>query len=204
MTLEPGHVHDTGRIDAFSDGVFALAITLLVIEIAVPEVHDGGSLAEGLRELWPSYLGYVVSFITIGVMWINHNHVFHDIARTDYTLKILNLLLLMSIAFVPFVTAVLADYMRDEDYQEAAVLAYGATLTVNAIFFNALWLYAARIGDLLEPVVTERRIRSRTQRYLLGPLMYGVTLPLALIEPWLSIGIYTALAAFYLIPLPEE
>ena len=105
---------------------------------------------------------------------------------------------------MPGVTAVLADYMRDDHYQEAAVLAYGTTYTVIAVFFNALWLYAARFGNLLEPVVTERRIRSRTQRYLFGILAYGVTIPLAFIEPWISIGIYTALAAFYLIPLPED
>ena len=204
MTLEPGHVHDTGRIDAFSDGVFAIAITLLVIEIAVPEVHNGESLADGLRDSWPSYLGYIVSFITIGVMWINHNHVFHDIARADYTLKILNLLLLMSIAFVPFTTAVLAEYMREDEQQTAAVLAYGATFTVNAILFNALWLYVSRTPGMLEDVVSETRIRSRTRRYLAGPLLYGITMPLAFIEPWISIGIYSALVVFYLIPPPED
>jgi TMEM175 potassium channel family protein len=72
------------------------------------------------------------------------------------------------------------------------------------VFFNALWLYAARIGELLEGVVSEQRIRVRTQRYLLGPLVYGITIPLAFVEPWISIAMYTALAAFYLIPLPEE
>jgi uncharacterized membrane protein len=204
VTLEQDHIHDTGRIEAFSDGVFAIAITLLVIEIAVPEIHNGESLAEGLRDNWPSYLGYVVSFITIGVMWINHNHVFHDIARTDYTLKILNLLLLMSISFVPFTTAVLAEYMREDEQQTAAVLAYGATFTVNAILFNALWLYVSRTPGMLEKVVSETRVRSRTRRYLAGPLLYGITIPLAFIEPWISIGIYMALVVFYLIPPPED
>jgi TMEM175 potassium channel family protein len=204
VTLEPEHVHDTGRIEAFSDGVFAIAITLLVIEIGVPEVHEGGSLADDLRDQWPSYLGYVISFITIGVMWINHNHLFHDIARTDYTLKILNLLLLMGIAFVPFPTAVLAEYMQEDGDQLAtAVVAFGGTFTVLALLFNALWLYASRTPGMLESVVSEQRIRTRTLRYLPGIFLYGITIPLAFVEPWISIGIYAGLSVLYLIPVPE-
>jgi TMEM175 potassium channel family protein len=203
VPLEPEHIHDTGRIEAFSDGVFAIAMTLLVIEIGVPEVRDGGSLAEELRDQWPSYLGYVISFVTIGVMWINHIHVFHDIARTDYPLKVINLMLLMGIAFVPFPTAVLAEYMQDDDELATAVVAFGATYTVLAVLFNALWLYASRTPGMLESVVGERRIQSRTRRYLPGIFLYAITIPLAFVEPWISVAIFAGLAAFYLIPVPE-
>jgi uncharacterized membrane protein len=203
VTLEQDHIHDTGRIEAFSDGVFAIAITLLIIEVAVPEVHEGGSLAEELRDQWPSYLGYVISFVTIGVLWINHNHLFHDIARTDHTLKVLNLLLLLGVAFVPFPTAVLAEYMREDDQLATAVVAFGATFTALAVLYNALWLYVSRTPGMLESVVSEQRIRARTYRYLPGILLYGITIPLAFVEPWISIALFAALAVLYLIPTPE-
>ena len=200
-TLTSDHHSDTQRLEAFSDGVFAIAITLLIIEVGVPEVHAGESLAGALRELWPSYVGYVVSFLTIGVMWMNHHQMFRDIERTDHTLTVLNLLLLMGVAFVPFPTALVAQYLREDSEQRlAATLAFGGTFTVLAVIFNLLWLHASRWGKLLDEHVSASRIRSRTLRYLPGAALYGVTLPLAFITPWISLAISAALAAFYLLP----
>ena len=102
------HHSDTSRLEAFSDGVFAIAVTLLVLEIGVPHVGEGESLGEALRHLWPSYFGFAVSFLTIGVMWINHHAMFKDIDRQDHTLLVLNLVLMMTISFLPFPTAVVA------------------------------------------------------------------------------------------------
>jgi uncharacterized membrane protein len=197
------HHTDTLRLEAFSDGVFAIAITLLIIEIGIPHVDTNSSLTRALLHLWPSYIGYVVSFLTIGVMWINHHHMFKDIVRVDHTLVVLNLLLLLGIAFVPFPTAVVAEYIRDDRYRLEAALTYGATFVVISVFFNMLWLYASRGKRHIDEHVSDARVRSRTVRYLPGPLLYGVTLPLAFISPWISLAIYAGLAVFWLLPLNE-
>ncbi len=206
MTRDPAtraDERDTARLEAFSDGVLAIAITLLVLEIGVPHVGAKESLPEALRHLWPSYFGYAVSFLTIGVMWINHHAMFKDIDRQDHTLVVLNLLLLMCIAFLPFPTAVVATYMRDSDHRLAAALTWGVTLVVIAVAFDAMWLYASRGRRLIDEHVSDARLRSRTIRYLPGPLMYGITLPLAFISPWISLALYGAYAVFWLLPLPE-
>ena len=197
------HHDDTGRLEAFSDGVFAIAITLLIIEIGVPHVDAEGSLTRALLDLWPSYFGYAVSFLTIGVMWINHHHLFKDIARVDHTLLVLNLLLLMGIAFVPFPTAVVAEYLREGEHQTEAALTFGCTFVVIAVFFDAFWLYASHGMRLIDEHVSEARVRSRTRRYLPGPLFYAAALPLAFLNPWISLSIYAALAVFWLIPYGE-
>jgi uncharacterized membrane protein len=197
------HHTDTQRLEAFSDGVFAIAITLLIIEIAVPHVDADESLTRALLDLWPSYFGYVVSFLTIGVMWINHHHMFKDILRVDHTLLVLNLLLLMSIAFVPFPTAVVAEYVREGNHELEAVLMYGCTFVVISVFFNAFWLYAAKHPGLIDEHVSEARIDSRTRRYIGGPLFYAIALPFAFVSPWITLGIYGGLAVFWLLPLNE-
>jgi uncharacterized membrane protein len=195
---------DTARIEALSDGVFAIAITLLIIEIGVPNLEAGEGLGGALRTLWPSYVGYALSFMTIGVMWLNHHEIFKDLERSDHTLKVLNLLLLLCISFVPFPTAVLADFIRNDDQAMAATLAYGATFTVTAVVFNAMWLYAAVMNrSLIDAHISDARVRSRTRRYLFGPALYGAGLPLALVSPWLSMALWIALAVFFLLPLNQ-
>lgn len=204
MRHEPEEHANTLRLEAFSDGVFAIAITLLVLQIGVPRIEAGQSLAEALRHLWPSYFGYALSFATIGVMWANHHAMFKDIDRQDHTLVVLNLLLLMTISFLPFPTAVVAAYIRDADGRLVATLAYGATFTVIATAFDAMWLYASYERRLIDEHVSDGRLRSRTRRYLPGPLMYGITLPLAFISPWISMALYGAYALFWLLPYHEH
>ncbi len=203
MRHDPEEHANTGRLEAFSDGVFAIAITLLVLEIGVPHVRAGESLPDALRHLWPSYFGYAVSFLTIGVMWVNHHAMFKDIDRQDHTLLVLNLLLLMSISFLPFPTAVIAVNIRDEHGRLAATLAYGTTFTIIAMAFDAMWLYAVAGRRLIDEHVSDARLTSRTKRYLPGPLMYGITLPLAFISPWISLALYAAYAIFWLLPMPD-
>jgi uncharacterized membrane protein len=199
---EDAHHYDTQRLEAFSDGVFAIAITLLVLEIAVPHV-ESGSLALALWDEWPSFFGYTLSFVTIGIMWMNHHSLFKDIERTDHFLLVFNLLLLMSISFVPFSTAVLAEYLQDEDRRTVATLFYGSSFVLTAIFFDALWLYASRDRRLIDRHISDVRVRSRTRRFLPGPAVYAAALPLALITPWLTLGVYVALAVLYLLPLED-
>jgi uncharacterized membrane protein len=115
MTSESQTEPGTTRLEAFSDGVFAIAITLLVLEIRLPDEHrieELGGLAQALLGLWPSYAGYVISFVTIGIMWANHHNVIRMMARVDHGLMVWNLLLLMAISFTPFSTAVMAEHCR--------------------------------------------------------------------------------------------
>ena len=197
------HHFNTNRLEAFSDGVFAIAITLLIIEVGVPSVEEGHSLFDALWEQWPSYFGFALSFIAIGIMWMNHHTMFRDIERTDHTLVVLNVLLLMTISFLPFPTAVLAEYLREADHRLDATLLYGGTLVVNAVFFNALWLYASRGRRLIDHHVSDERVRQRTYRFLFGPTLYGLSLVLALISPWIALWIYVGLALLYLVPVRD-
>jgi uncharacterized membrane protein len=190
-------------MEAFSDGVFAIAITLLILEISLPHAQQGQSLAHLLRHEWPSYFGYVVSFIVIGVVWWNHHELFKDIEHVDHALMVLNLALLLCIAFVPFPTGLMAEYVRQGSNETVAVMAYGATFTLAAIVFNALWLYVAYPGRLLSADVSAERRRSRSVRYAIGPVAYGSTVPLALVSFWISLALFAALAVLYLLPSPE-
>ena len=125
---------DTARLETFSDGVIAIAITLLVLEITVPAITGDDSLGHELLKEWPSYLGYVVSFLTLGTMWINHHNRFRYIARVNQSLLSLNTLLLMTIAFLPFSTALLAEYITGTHSQQViAIAVYTGTLTANAV-----------------------------------------------------------------------
>jgi uncharacterized membrane protein len=203
MAHDPGYHQDTARLEAFSDGVFAIAITLLIIEIGVPHVEGGEGLAQALRKLWPSYFGYALSFITIGIMWANHHGMFKDIERVDHRMQVLNLLLLLCIAFIPFPTAVLVEYMRDDDNARAATLTYGVTLTFTALAFNAMWWDASRDRRLIDEHVSDERVRDRTRRYLPGTPLYALGIPLAFVNTWVAIGLWSALAFFYLLPIHD-
>lgn len=124
----------TGRLEAFSDGVFAIAATLLVLEFSVGTA-GGRDLGSALLHLWPAYLAYVTSFVTIGIIWINHHYCVETMARADRTLMFLNLLLLLTVAFLPFPTRLVAEYLR-KDGEQAAVYAYDATFVLMAIVYN--------------------------------------------------------------------
>jgi uncharacterized membrane protein len=193
---------ETGRIEAFSDGVFAIAITLLIIEVHIPAREHAETLGHELLGLWPSYLGYLTSFLTIGVMWINHHHVFTFINRADRTMLLLNTLLLLMIAFVPFPTAVLAQFVETDGARAAAVL-YGATLTLTAVVFFAWWRYASSSRRLIAPHVPQEEIDDITRAYTPGTLLYGGAMALAFVEPWVSAAGYLAIAVFYALPFGQ-
>jgi len=192
----------TTRLEAFSDGVFAIAITLLIIEIHVPAREHAETLGHELLRIWPSYLGYLTSFLTIGVMWINHHYVFELIARVDRTMLLLNTLLLMLIAFVPFPTAVLAQFIQTDGARAAALL-YGATLTLTAITYFGWWRYASAGRRLIGDEVPEDVIDDITRAYAPGTFLYGGAALIAFLEPWLSAAAYLAIAVFYALPLAQ-
>jgi uncharacterized membrane protein len=201
--------NDTGRIEAFSaDGVFAIAITLLVIEIGVPHLEDeptGTTLPEALVDLRPSYLGYVISFLQIGVIWANHHNRFRFIARSDHLLLFLNILFLMCVAFIPFPTALLAEYLQSSGTQRTTAGAvYVGTLAVTAVFFTLLWLYAAAGHRLVDRNLDPALLRVMTRRYAFGMVAYLLAFALAFVNVTASLILIVILALLFVLPEPSE
>lgn len=185
------------RLETFADGVFAIAATLLVIDVGLP----GGStdrLGDQLLQIWPQYVAYVISFVTIGIMWVNHHRLVRQIERIDDRFLFLNLGLLACIAFVPFPTRILAEYVRGDD-GEAAALLYGITLTVTAVFFNSVWLYASRGQRLLHPGADAKEVSGITRSYLPGTPMYATATLVAFVSPQASAALFGLIAAFYMV-----
>jgi uncharacterized membrane protein len=183
------------RLEAFSDGIFAFAATLLILNLAVIE---GNPLAGQLLGIWTSYVAYAISFVTIGIIWMNHHLVMHQIARVDRLFLVLNILFLMVIAFIPFPTRLLALYIDSPD-GEAAALAYGMTLTLTAVLFNALWRYAAWRRRLIRQDADHRVVSGISRSYVPGPIIYFVATVVAVVSPWLSAGLYALIALFYVL-----
>jgi uncharacterized membrane protein len=188
----------TGRLEMFSDGVFAIAITLLVLEIRPPE--DTHELAHELGELWPSYLAYVISFLLIGLVWANHHAMFEHIVRADRPLLFLNVLLLMDVAFLPFPTAVMANAFQDGAGERLAVVFYGVTLVVGSVFFNAIWQYARRQHRLLGAHTSVEEARQIGRRFLIGPILYSAGTALGAVSSSAGVALYAFLIVFYWLP----
>jgi uncharacterized membrane protein len=185
----------TSRLEAFSDGVFAIACTLLILNVTVA----GPPLGHELFRIWPSYVAYAVSFITIGIIWVNHHTVMSLVSHVNRLFLMLHVLFLMLIAFIPFPTRLLAEYITKPDGAQAAALAYGLTLTLTATLFNTLWRYAATGRRLLRTDADERLVQGIGRSYLPGPFMYlGATL-VAVVSPLASAALYVAIAVFYVV-----
>lgn len=196
--------NETARIEMFSDGVFAIAITLLVIEIGVPHLEnepEGTTLFGALIGQWPSYLGYVISFLVIGTVWANHHNRFTYIARSDHVLLFLNTIFLMCVAFIPFPTALLAEYIQSEE-RTTAVAVYTGVLTVTAVFFTLLWIYAANNRRLVDRNLDPALLRSMTRRYVAGMALYLVAFALAFVNVVLSLALIAGLALLFVLPEP--
>jgi uncharacterized membrane protein len=187
--VEPG----TARFETFSDGVFAIAATLLVLEFTV----SGGDLGNQLIHLWPSYLAYVTSFLTIGIIWMNHHHTVSLLARTDRTMQFLNILLLLIIAFLPFPTKLVAQYLRD-DGEKAAALVYSATFVLMAAMHLVWWGYARSGRRLIADETPDSALRAVDRAYLPGVPMYGTVFVVAFFSPLAAVFLTFAIAAFYL------
>jgi uncharacterized membrane protein len=203
-----GRDEDTVRIEAFSDAVFAIALTLLIIEIGVPHLDEeppGTTLPQALVGLWPSFLAYVISFLQIGVIWANHHNRFRFIERSDHGLLFLNILFLMCVAFIPFPTALLAEYLEGTaGERETAGVIYAGTLAVTAVFFTLLWLYAATNRRLIDRGLDPSLLRAMTRRYLLGTVAYVLVFLLAFVNVAASLALIVALALLFVLPEPGD
>jgi uncharacterized membrane protein len=193
---------DTFRLEAFADAVFAIAITLLIIEVRLPE-HDAlvhGGLGTALLHLWPSYLGYVISFVVIGIMWANHHNLMKLVNRVDHGFIMLTLMLLMCVAFLPFPTAVLAAHLTDPEGREIAAAFYCGSFTITAVFYFLMWWHAARDRRLIAPHVPDDAVRAITRAYAPGSLLYLAATLLAFVHVALSLSIVGGLAILYMLP----
>jgi len=187
----------TARLEAFSDGVLAIAITLLVLEIRVPNVPRGSTLAHELLHLWPKYAVFTVSFVTIGIMWINHHVLFQGVEGVDRGLLFLNLLLLLSISFVPFPTAVLGDYVRAGNSGRAAAVLYGANMLLVGIGFLALWWYLRAHPELRSTDLSDDAVRQAIRRTIIGPVLYATSIVVALVSAPVALALFAAVAGYF-------
>jgi uncharacterized membrane protein len=191
---------NTNRLEAFSDGVFAVAITLLVLNIKVPPLYlDEGHLVEALSGQLPTLFAFVTSFFTVGVMWLNHHRLFAHIKRTNTVLLMLNLLLLLIVVFIPVPTALLAEYIAQPDLH-LAVIIYGGTFFLMACCFNGLWRYASYHNRLLDKNVDQRSVKAIDRQYVFGPLLYAVAFGLAWLNGPASVILQLILALFFALP----
>ena len=188
---EPG----TGRLETFSDGVFAIAATLLVLEFSVTSTVN---LGDQLVHLWPSYLAYVTSFVTIGIIWMNHHHTVSLIGRIDRTMLFINNLLLLTVAFLPFPTGLVGKAIQQGQGEQAAALAYAGTLVVMAILHQFWWQYARRERRLIADGMPDSALRAVDRAYWPGVPMYGAVFVVAFFSPLAAVVITFAIAAFYL------
>ena len=186
----------TARLETFADGVFAIAATLLILNVEIPELGEH-SLAHELVRLWPAYVGYAVSFLTIGIIWVNHHTVLRQIRGVDRIFLFINVFFLLCIAFIPFPTRLLATYVRTGDGRAAAV-AYGVTLTATAIFFNLMWRYAISGGGrLLRADADRREVDGITRSYRPGVPMYAGATVVGIFQAEIAAALFAAIALFY-------
>jgi len=190
-------------VEAFSDGVFAVAITLLALDIHVPKLDalPPGGLGPALLALWPSLLAYVTSFATILIMWLNHDRLFEQIRRKDHLLLVLNGLLLLVITLFPFPTALLAEYLAHPGGNaRIAAAVYSAFSVAMALCFNLLWRHAAAGERLLADDHDRHKAKSITEQYRLGPALYLVAFGLAFVSAPASVSACLLLALFFALP----
>jgi uncharacterized membrane protein len=193
-------VSETNRTEAFSDGVLAIAVTLLVLDLRVPlrdTLH--GSLAAALANEWPAYAAYVTSFLVIGIIWVNHHAVFELMRGVDRIALFLNLLLLMSVVAIPFTTALLAEYLRAGGANaRTAALVYSAVMLAMSCGFAGLYTYVARHPALLADGVDPTAVRGSIVRFsAIGTALYVATLVVALFSAPLCLLAHLAIALYY-------
>jgi len=186
------------RLEAFADGVFAIAATLLILNVDAQIPGDTSDLGARILHIWPSYLAYAVSFVIIGIMWVNHHTVMTQIDRTDRRFLFANIGLLMCIAFVPFPTRLVAEHIRGDGARDAA-LVYGFTMVATAIMFNITWFYASRGGRLLRRDADPAVVSGLSRSYLPGPWIYLTAALLAYVSPAASVIAFLVIATLYVL-----
>jgi len=186
---------ETGRIEAFSDGVFAIAITLLILAVEVPKAAELGEegLGTALLAQWPQYLAFVTSFATILAKWINHHRIFNYIQRSDHTLLYWNGLVLLLVTFLPFPTALMAEYLQHPEGNVAGAI-FAGTFVAISISFKGMWQYVSKSGNLLAQNIHQDDIEQINKRLRFAPLLYLGPFAIAFVAPKVSVGLCLCLA----------
>jgi len=204
MASEPRLKHKKNRLEAFSDGVFAIAITLLVLEIAVPHVREGSQLLEGLLDEWPVYLAYFVSFMTIGAVWIEHSALVDALDHIDGVFMRLNLVLLLLVAFLPFPTRIMSEYASNVSAERVAVVFYGLVLLAMVLMLIVLGQHAEREGLFGDDALDERKEEARLRYQLMPALVaYIAAGLLGLLSPRLGVTLYLLVAIWLAVPIRD-
>jgi uncharacterized membrane protein len=190
-----------GRLEALSDGVFAVAITLLALDLVIPaSTHSQRHLLDAIGEQWPAYLGYVVSFATIGALWLGHNAITDYLDRVDVTFLRLNLLVLMFVSFLPFPTRLVAEYVSTDAAERVAATGYGLTLLASTGVLSLLWRYALH-ARLVRPDASDDEVKLLTKRLTPSLAAYGVLIVVGLFFPVAAVIGYFVIALYLLIPV---
>jgi len=191
----------TGRAETFADGVFAIAATLLILNVGsnlpAPSTHDP-HLGKTLIESWPTFAAYGISFFTIGIIWVNHHALMQQIGKVDRTFLFITVFFLMTVSFIPFPTRLIAENLKEHGGRVAA-LTYGFTLTATAVGFNALWFYAIGKRRLLRDDADPAVVKGITRSYISGPWIYLLATLIALPSPGASLIMFAAFNLFWVL-----
>jgi TMEM175 potassium channel family protein len=192
----------TSRLEAFSDGVFAIAITLLIIEIKIPSQEDlkNQSLIHYVWQQWPKYFAYILSFVIIGIYWANHHYLFKLFKKTDHIFNLLNVFFLMAIAFLPYPSGILGEYIISPEHSKSAVSFYAFAIWLPAVSWLIIWLYAKHKKRIIDHRLSEDFIESLTKQYLISNLLYIAAFLISLVSSLISIITCVGLTLLYLLP----
>ncbi len=189
---------DRSRLEAFSDGVFAVAITLLALDLAVAGPEGRGSLSHQLYEKWPAFLAYLISFFMIGIIWVNHHALVRQITKVDRTLLFLNLVLLLFVVLIPFSTSTMADYFTRHDWDtQVAMMIYGGVFLGMSIGFSTVFEWTLHGQRVYQPLPPEQHWPARV-RFIGGALVYVVAILIALISDVASFVLIALTAVYYI------
>jgi len=192
----------TARLEAFSDGVFAIAITLLIIEIKVPSHEDlqHQTMFQYLHHQWPKYFAYVLSFVLIGIYWANHHFLFKLFKRTDHVFNLLNVLFLMAIAFFPFPSGVLGEYFMEPEHAKTSVTFYAFCIWLPSLAWTLIWLYAKHKRRIVDHRLTDDFVRFLTGVYILSNFLFLLAFIISFFSPMASLVVCIGLVLLYLLP----
>ena len=201
----PAESAGMSRLEAFSDGVFAVAITLLALQFTAPpsSAIASGSLPDTVFSQGGRFLSYILSFLIIGIIWVNHHITFRYIRRINRKLLSLNILFLMCVSFIPYPTAILGEYITQPDGYFAAEFYSGVMFITSAVFY-LLWIYGVRGGRLVSADVDMALVRAHAGRGLLAPGLYLLSFIIAFFNVYISLGIYALIAILFIVPLETD
>jgi len=204
MTEQATHTEEKGtaRLEAFSDGVFAIAITLLILEIKVPGAEElkNISLPRYLWDQWPKYFAFVFSFLVLGIYWTNHHYLFKLYKRTDHWFNLLNVFFLMTISFLPFPSAILGEYVREPEQFAASVRFYAVGIALPAFVWLISWLYASHNKRIIDTRLNDAFVKHLTRQFFISNVIYISAILLSFRFPKVSLGIIILLTLAYLMP----